>query len=390
VKKLLERSSQKVKVLSRNTSKRKADHIKICLEEDVQAKQAETGFDDVHLIHRALPEIDREKIDLSTTVFNHKFSAPLMVGAMTGGTAEASRINAAIAEAVEELGLGMGVGSQRAAIEDPSLEKTFKVARKKAPTAFLVANIGAPQLVRGYGPREARKAVEMIQADALAVHLNPLQEAVQPEGETNYAGVLEKIGEIARALDIPVIAKETGAGIAAEDAKNLEEVGVSGIDIAGAGGTSWAAVEYHRAKLAQNEFLKKLGETFWDWGVPTAVSLVEVAQSVSVPVIASGGVRTGIHAAKALALGASLVSTSSPILQPATEGAEEVKKVLGHMIKELRNVMFLVGAGSTSQLREVPVVITGETAEWLKTRGFEVELYARRKPKEGVGREPKR
>lgn len=374
--------------MSRKTRKRKADHIKICLEEDVQARHAETGFEDIHLIHRALPEISRERIDLSTTVFNHRFSAPVIVGAMTGGTAEATRINAAIAEAVEELGLGMGVGSQRAAIEDPGLEETFAVARKKAPTAFLIANIGAAQLVRGYGPKEARKAVEMIQADALAIHLNPLQEAVQPEGETNYVGVLEKIGEIAGALDVPVIVKETGAGIAAEEAKKLEEAGVSGIDVAGAGGTSWAAVEYHRAKSAQDEPLKKLGETFWDWGVPTAVSLIEVTQSVRVPVIASGGMRTGIHAAKALALGASLVSLSSPILRPATRGFEEVKRVLGYVVRELRNVMFLVGAESTRKLREAPVVITGRTAEWLRARGFELEAYARRNLR-GVSRDPK-
>jgi len=379
MKESLEHSSQKVKVLSKKTSKRKADHIKICLEEDVQARQVETGFKDVRLVHRALPEIDREKIDLTTTVFNHEFAAPFLVGAMTGGTDEASKINAAIAAAVEELGLGMGVGSQRVAIENPHLEESFKIARKKAPTAFLIANIGAAQLVRGYGPKEARKAVEMIQADALAIHLNPLQEAVQLEGETNYRGVLEKIGDIVRHVDVPVIVKETGAGIAAEDAKKLEELGVKGIDVAGAGGTSWAAVEYHRARLAQNDFLKKLGETFWDWGLPTAVSLVEVTQSVSVPVIASGGVRTGIHAAKALCLGASLVSVSSPILRPATQGAEKVKTALGHLIQELKNVMFLVGAESTFKLRETPVVITGKTAEWLKVRGFDIEFYARRK-----------
>jgi len=381
VKESLEHSSQKVKVLSKKTSKRKADHIKICLEEEVQARQAETGFEDIHLVHRALPETNREKIDLTTTVFNHKFAAPLIVGAMTGGTDEALKINAAIATAVEELKLGMGVGSQRVAIENPRLEESFKIARKKAPTAFLIANIGAAQLVRGYGPKEARKAVEMIQADALAVHLNPLQEAVQLEGETNYKGVLEKIGEIARNIDVPLIVKETGAGIAAEDAKRLEGVGVKGIDVAGAGGTSWAAVEYHRAKLAQNDSLKKLGETFWDWGIPTAVSLVEVTQSVSIPVIASGGVRTGIHVAKALCLGASLVSVSSPILRPATQGPERVEAVLNHLVQELKNVMFLVGAESTSKLRETPVVITGKTAEWLKVRGFDIEFYARRKPK---------
>jgi len=240
---------------------RKIDHIQICLEEKVQARRTTTGFEDVFLVHRALPEVEREKIDLSTVVFDHEFSAPLIVGAMTGGAAKALKINAAIAQAVEELGLGMGVGSQRAAIKNSKLEGTFSIAREKAPTAFLVANIGGPQLVRGYGIKEAEKAVEMIKADALAIHLNPLQEAVQPEGETNFSGVLKKINEIAQALEVPVIVKETGSGIAAEEAKMLEEAGVASIDVAGVGGTSWAAVEYQRAKRQQDEFHQRLGET---------------------------------------------------------------------------------------------------------------------------------
>lgn len=361
------------------TRERKADHIKICLEENVQARKVTTGFEDVHLIHRALPEIERNKIDLSTTVFNHKFSAPLMVGAITGGIKEGTKINAVIAEAVERLGLGMGIGSQRAAVENPKLENTFAVARKKAPTAFLVANLGAAQLNRGYGVKEAKRAVEMIGADALAIHLNPLQEAIQPEGETNYEGVLKKINEIAQALGVPVIVKETGAGIAAEDAKKLEAAGVSGIDVAGAGGTSWAAVEYYRARKKKDSFRQRLGETFWDWGIPTAVSIVEAAQSTHLTLIASGGVRTGSDVAKALALGAHLTSLSSPILQPATKSPEEVEKALSLIAEELRNVMFLIAAESVEKLRKAPAVITGKTAEWLRMRGFQPESYARRK-----------
>jgi len=367
-----------VKLLNDETRRRKADHIDICLEEDVQARTVTTGFEDVHFVHRALPEINREEIDLKIKVFNHEFSAPIIVGAMTGGTAKAEKINAAIAKAVEQLGLGMGLGSQRAAIENPKLEKTFSIARKNAPTAFLIANLGGPQLVQGYGLKEARKAVEMIEANALAIHLNPLQEAIQPEGETKFKGLTEKIGEIAAELDVPVIVKETGAGIAAEEAKKLESVGVKGIDVAGAGGTSWAAVEYYRAKKAKNSFLERLGEAFWDWGIPTAVSLVEVVQSVSIPVIASGGIRDGVQAAKALALGASLSSLSSPILKQAVKGPEEVKKTLEHIIEELRNAMFLVGADSIEKLRNVPLIITGKSLEWLRLRGFNPEIYARR------------
>ncbi len=362
--------------MAEETEKRKADHIKICLNEAAQAKDATTGFKDVQFIHRALPEVDMAKIDLSTTVLGHKFSAPLMVGAMTGGTAEATRINAAIAEAVERLNLGMGVGSQRAAIEDPKLEKTFAVARKKAPNAFLIANIGGVQLVHGYGVKEVKKAVEMIEADAVAVHLNALHEAVQPEGQTNFKGVLAKIGEIAGALDTPVIVKETGGGISAEDAKKLEAAGVKAIDVGGAGGTSFAAVEYYRSEVTSMEHL--LGGVFWDWGIPTAVSLVEATQTVKIPVIASGGVRTGVEMAKALALNACLVSVSLPVLQTAVEGAEETESLLSIFIEELKSAIFLVGAENVQQLAKTPVVVTGITAEWLKTRGFNVEGYAKR------------
>jgi isopentenyl-diphosphate delta-isomerase len=365
--------------LADQTEERKIDHIQICLEEDVQAQHTTTGFKDISFVHRTLPEISREKINLSTSVFNHKLSAPLIVGAMTGGAAETLKINAVIAMAVEELGLGMGVGSQRAAISNSKLERTFAVVREKAPTAFLIANIGAPQLAQDYGVKEARKAVEMMNADALAIHLNSLQEAVQPEGETNYSGVLEKIGEIAKALDVPVIVKETGAGIAAEEAKMLEAAGVAGIDVAGVGGTSWAAVEYYRAKKAGDEFRQRLGENFRNWGISTAVSLIETVQSVNLTVIASGGVRSGLDVAKALALGADLASTSLPVLQPATKSTEEVKKTLQFMIEELRNTMFLSGAKSIQQLGKSSVVVTGKTAEWLRARGFSPELYAKRK-----------
>jgi isopentenyl-diphosphate delta-isomerase len=368
-----------VKQVDNSIEKRKADHIEICLKEDVQARKTTTGFEDISLVHEALPEIARKKIGLSTTVFGYKFSAPIFVGAMTGGTAKTLKINAAIAEAVEEFNLGMGVGSQRVAIDTPKLERSFRVVRKKAPTAFILANIGGPQLVGKYGLKEARKAVEMIEANALAIHLNALQEAVQPEGETEFSGLLNKIGEVVQALDVPIIVKETGAGIAGEGAKLLEEAGVAGIDVAGVGGTSWAAVEYYRAKRHQDEFHQRLGETFWDWGIPTAVSLVEAVQSVSIPVIASGGIRHGIDVTKALALGAGLASVACPILQPATKSPEEVKKTLQILIGETRSAMFLVGADSVQKLQKFPLVLTGKTAEWLRMRGFKPELYARRR-----------
>ena len=363
---------------AKQTEERKTEHIRICLEEDVKAKRITTGFEDVFLIHRALPEINQKDIDLSTQVFGHTFSAPLIITGITGGTEKAFKINAAIAEAVEELGIGMGVGSQRAALENPKLERTYSIVRKKAPNAFILANIGASQIKKERSLIQAKKAIAMISADALAIHLNPLQEAVQPEGETDYAGVLQKISELTGSLDVPVIVKETGAGISAEDAKKLLEAGGSGVDVAGAGGTSWAAVEYYRAKQRGDISGQEVGRDLWDWGIPTVVSLVEVVQSVSVPVIASGGVRTGSDVAKALALGAALAGFAAPVLGPSLKDSDEVRRRIELVIRQLRTVMFLVGASSIERLKAVPVVVTGRTAEWLQARGFNLKNYAGR------------
>jgi isopentenyl-diphosphate delta-isomerase len=355
---------------AKKTEKRKAEHIRICLEENAKAKNVTAGFENIRFVHRALPEVNRKDINLSTSFLNKTFSAPLIVGAMTGGTEEAIEINQNIAVAVEKLGLGMGLGSQRAAIEAPNLEKTYACARKAAPNVFLIANVGGVQLVHGYGVKEVRKVIEMIDADAVAIHLNALQEAIQPEGQTNFKGVLAKIGEVAGELDKPVIVKETGAGISAEDAAALKDAGVKAIDVGGVGGTSFSAVEYYRGE-------KALGEAFWDWGIPTTTSIVEVAQS-KLPIIASGGVRSGVDIAKAVALGAGLASISQPVLKTAVKNSSDTEKLLKGYIEELRNVMFLVGAENVAGLAKVPLVICGETAEWLKTRGFNIEGYARR------------
>jgi isopentenyl-diphosphate delta-isomerase len=363
---------------AKQTEERKIEHIRICLEEDVKAKKITTGFNDVFLIHRALPEINQKDIDVSTQILGHKFSAPLIITGITGGTEKALKINATIAEAVEELGIGMGVGSQRAALENPKLEWTYSIVRKKAPTAFILANIGAPQIIRENSLTQVKKAISMIGADALAIHLNPLQEAVQPEGETDYSGVLQKISELTANLNVPVIVKETGAGISAEDARKLRDVGVSGIDIAGAGGTSWAAVEYYRAKQRGDIFGQEVGKDLWDWGIPTVVSLVEVVQSVDVPVIASGGVRTGSDVAKALALGAALAGFAAPVLGPSLKDNGEVSRKIELVIRQLRTVMFLVGASSIERLKVVPVIMVGRTAEWLQARGFNLRNYVER------------
>lgn len=297
---------------------------------------------------------------------------------MTGGVEKAMEINSAIAQAVENLGLGMGVGSQRAALENPALEKTFTIVRKKAPKAFIISNIGGAQIAREYDVKKVKKIIEMIDADALAIHLNPLQEIVQPEGEATYAGVIEKIRMIAESVDVPVIIKETGAGISAETARKLEDAGIACIDIAGAGGTSWAAVEYYRALEQGDEDGQELGLLFWDWGIPTVVSLIEVVQSTNLPIIASGGLRSGLDIAKAIALGASMTGLARPILESACKGYESVRKKLSSLINYLKCIMFLVGASSIEDLKKAPVVIYGKTAEWLRARGFDVEIYARR------------
>jgi isopentenyl-diphosphate delta-isomerase len=364
--------------MAEETGKRKVEHIRICLDEKAQAKKVTSGFEDIQLVHRALPEINKSKVNLSTKFLGKKFNAPIIVGAMTGGAEEAIKINTSIAEAVEKLGLGMGLGSQRAAIEDKSLEKTYRIAREKAPKAFLIANVGGVQLVHGYGLKEVKRIVEMIDADAVAIHLNALQEAVQPEGQTNFKGVLAKIIEIAGGIDQPVIVKETGAGISAEDAKALEKAGVKAIDIGGVGGTSFAAVEYYRAPKKDGETQQFIGEALWDWGIPTTVSLIEASQTVKIPLIASGGVRSGTDIAKALALNASLASIVQPILQTAVKGTKETEQKLSNLIEELRNVMFLIGAEKIADLSKTPVVITGKTAQWLTARGFNLQKYAKR------------
>jgi isopentenyl-diphosphate delta-isomerase len=255
---------------------------------------------------------------------------------------------------------------------------TFAVTRKKAPHAFLIANVGGVQLVHGYGLAELKKAVEMIDADALAIHLNALQEAIQPEGQTHFKGILSKIAELTGQIDVPVVVKETGCGISAEDAQALAEAGVKAIDVGGLGGTSFAAVEYYRTE-EETSVQRRLGEAFWDWGIPTAASLVEVAQSVKIPVFASGGIRDGSDAAKALAIGASLAGLSQPVLETAVLGEAETEASLSFFIQELKTAMFLVGAENIPQLYSAPLVIGGKTSRWLKTRGFNVKAYAQRR-----------
>ena len=346
-------------------SDRKLEHLLICENYDVEFKNKTTGFEDIELIHNVLPEIDKNDIDLSTSVFGKKLDSPLFITAITGGHPAAKEINKQLAIAAENNGIALGVGSQRAACEHPELEDTYTVVRENAPDCLLVGNIGAPQL------NLAEKAVEILDADILAIHLNPLQESIQPEGDLDARGYTDLIAQITDSVKIPVLAKETGCGISAESAKILVDAGVDFIDIEGAGGTSWAAVETYRAED------RYLGETFWDWGIPTAISTAEVVYNVNVPVISSGGIRTGLEAAKAIALGADAVGMALPFLKNCSS-QEALNTFVKRFNDSLRIAMFLVGANNIEELKQSRLVIRGKTREWLNERGINTQIYSRR------------
>lgn len=346
-------------------SDRKLEHLLICENYDVEFKDKTTGFEDIELIHNVLPEVDKNEIDLSTEAFGKKLDSPLFITAITGGHPAAREVNRQLAIAAENHRIALGVGSQRAACEHPELADTYTVVRENAPDCLLVGNIGAPQL------NLAEKAIEILDADILAIHLNPLQESIQPEGDLDARGYTDLIAQITDSVDIPVLAKETGCGISAESAKSLVDAGVDFIDIEGAGGTSWAAVETYRAED------RYLGEIFWDWGIPTAISTAEVTNAVNVPVISSGGIRTGLEAAKAIALGADAVGMALPFLKNSAS-QEALNTFINRFNDSLRLAMFLVGANNIEELKHSNLVIRGKTREWLNERGINTKVYSRR------------
>jgi isopentenyl-diphosphate delta-isomerase len=329
-------------------STRKADHIRINLDEDVSSRLT-TGLEKYRFIHQALPELNLEEVDLTVNLFGRRLHAPILISSMTGGTDEAGHINRILATAAQEHRIAMGLGSQRLALEHPELSWTFQV-RKYAPDVLLFANLGAIQLNYGYGIDQCRRAVDMIEADALILHFNALQEAVQPEGNTKFAGLLDKVEAICRNLPIPVIAKEVGWGFSEKTALKLAQAGIRAIDVAGAGGTSWSQVEMHRA---QDEYQAQIAGAFIDWGIPTAEGINNVRHAApGLTVIASGGLRNGIDIAKCLALGATLGGMAAPFLKAAAESIEKTISTIGAIRSEIQVCMFAVGAANIKQLRQ--------------------------------------
>ncbi|MBI4044528.1 MAG: type 2 isopentenyl-diphosphate Delta-isomerase [Candidatus Diapherotrites archaeon] len=350
---------------SGQTSRRKGEHLEIVLNKAVQFREKTTGLEDVQfkeieLPYNALPGIDKKEISLAANFLGKKFNAPLMVSGMTGGIKEAQKVNLDIAKACQELGLGMGVGSQRAMIEHPELTETYYV-RDVAPGIFLAGNIGVAQLAE-YSVKEIRDAVDGIKADALAIHLNAAQEAVQKEGDTDFKNSLLYIKKVVRALKKPVYVKEVGNGITFEAAKKIAATGVKAIDVQGAGGTTWVGVEAYRGN-------GEIAATFWDVGIPTTVSVLECRKAFKGPIIASGGIRSGMDAAKCLMLGADICAMAYPVLQAQSKGgAEGVKKFLQKTSEELRTAMFLVGAKNLKELKKKKPVLKGKTLDWARQR----------------------
>ena len=337
-----------------NTQTRKADHLRICLEDDVQFRNLTNGLDKYRFDHSCLPELDLNEVDISTQFLGKTLNAPLLISSMTGGTEQAKKINCRLAIAAQKHGLAMGVGSQRIAVENPDVAHTFAV-RSLAPNAMLFANLGAVQLNYTYGLEQCLRIVEILRADALILHLNPLQECIQPNGDTKFKGLLNKIEQLCQQINVPVIAKEVGNGISNSMAAKLVNAGVSIIDVAGAGGTSWAKVESRRA---ENNLQRRLGRTFADWGISTADCIVQIReQHPELPLIASGGLRDGMEVAKAIALGADLAGLAFPFLQAASESEAAIDELIELLIAELKTVLFCTGNANLAELARSPSLI---------------------------------
>lgn len=352
---------------------RKAEHLEFAADAAAEVTRS-AGWGDIDLVHEALPELDRDEIALETALLGRTLGAPLVIAAMTGGHPGAVEINAVLARAAERHGLAIGAGSQRAALRDPSLEPSYTVLREHAPTAPVYANIGAAQLIpQGGRPpltgEQVRRVVDMLGADALAIHLNVLEESVQPEGDAAMRGCAAAIGRVAQQLDVPVIVKETGAGMSRETARRLADLGVAALDVGGCGGTSFAIIERLRAERQGDRRGVALGTALAEWGIPTAVAITGAA-AAGVPIVGTGGVRSGTDAAKALALGATAVGVARPLLLAAMDGDDAVEAWIDAFLSELRTVLLLSGCREPAQLHQRPLVIHGRTRAWLDDLGY--------------------
>ena len=351
---------------------RKREHLDI-VASAAGAPPPTAGWDDVHLVPMSLPEVSLHEVDLSTTLAGVPLAAPLVISGMTGGHGAAAVVNGRLATVAGRLGIAMGVGSQRAALRDPQLVPTYSVVRRNAPEALVIANLGVCQLVgQGNAPPfsadEIEAAVAMVAGQLLAIHVNVVEELIQPEGDRVTTGLVEAVGKVVAASPVPVMVKETGAGIDAETARAVVDAGASVLDVGGHGGTSFARVEGIRAQAMGDPRGSRLGETFADWGIPTAASILE-CRGLGVPVVAAGGIRTGLDAAKALALGADLVAVGRPALVAAQQGVAALHDELEALLEELRVAMVLCGARTPDRLRDRPPVLTGPTLAWAEQRG---------------------
>jgi isopentenyl-diphosphate delta-isomerase len=365
--------------MTEEVKQRKIEHVNIALGEDVSAPQR-ASWNDIQFVHQALPEVDLEAIDTSVTFLGHTLRYPIFISSLTGGHPDVTTINRNLARAAEQYGVALGVGSQRAALVNPEVAVSYAITREHAPHAFLIANIGVPQLIpqarhAAFTIEQVRQAISMIGANALALHMNSLQEAAQPEGDRRAVGEAAALKEITQQVAVPVIAKETGAGICREQALLLRSCGVSAIDVGGAGGSSMSAMEAARSRSRGDERTLTIGLLYRDWGIPTPISIVE-ASTAHLPLIATGGVRSGLDIARAITLGASIVGMAFPFLKAASESYESVCELLETVIAQLKVAMQLTGAASIKQLQEVDVVVTGASREWLTLRGFEEDLKA--------------
>ena len=365
--------------MSDEVKQRKIEHVSVALGQDVSVAQR-ANWNDIQFVHQALPEVDLDEIETSVTFLGRKLRYPIFISSLTGGHPDVTTINANLARAAEHYGLALGVGSQRAAIVNPEVSNSYAVTREQAPNTFLIANIGAPQLIKQarhepFTLEQVQRAIDMIGANALAVHMNSLQEAAQPEGDRRAVGEAAALKVLTAHLSLPVIAKETGAGVCREQALLLRSCGVAAIDVGGAGGSSMSAMEAARSQARGDERTRNIGLLYRDWGIATPIAVIE-AGTAQLPLISTGGVRSGLDMARALASGATLVGMGFPFLKAASQSYEAVCELLETVIAELKVAMQLSGAATVAALQQVDIVVTGETRNWLTMRCFEETLRA--------------